>query len=85
MSSLVEPKFTRKEDILNHDNSKKMVETRSWKAATVLVQDKRFRVCHKRDETIARLVAGCKVLANSKYLSRHYRALVIMAVAWAKE
>ena len=63
----------------------KMVETRLWKAARVLVQDERFRVCHKRDETIARLVAGCKVLANSKYLLRHYRALVIMAVAWAKE
>ena len=59
-----------------------MVETRSWKAARGLVQD---GVCHERDETIEHLVAGCKVLANSEYLSRHNRALMIMAVTWAKE
>ena len=62
-----------------------MVETRSWKAARGLVQDGRCRVCHERDETIEYLVAGCKVLANSEYLSRHNRVLMIMAVAWAKE
>ena len=31
------------------------------------------------------IVAGCKVLANSEYLTRHNRALMIMAVNWAKE
>ena len=31
------------------------------------------------------IVAGCKVLANSEYLMRHNRALMIMAVNWAKE
>ena len=62
-----------------------MVETRSSKAAKGLTQDKRCRVCYERDETIEHLVAGCKVLANNKYLSRHNRALMIMAVAWAKE
>ena len=50
-----------------------------------LVQDRRCRVCHKRDETIEHLVTGCQVLANSNYLPRHNRALMIMAVAWAKE
>ena len=30
-------------------------------------------------------VAGCKVLANSEYLMQHNRALMIMAVNWAKE
>ena len=59
-----------------------MVETRSWKAVRGLVQDGRCRVCHERDETIA---AGCKVLVNSEYLSRYNRALMIMAVACAKE
>ena len=49
-----------------------MVETRSWKAARELVQD-------------GASVAGCKVLANSEDLLRHNRALMIMAVAWAKE
>ena len=62
-----------------------MVETRSWKTARGLTQDKRCRVCYERDETIEHLVAGCKVLANNEYLSRHNRALMIMAVAWAKE
>ena len=62
-----------------------MVETRSWKAARGLTQDKRCRVCYERDEAIEHLVAGCKVLANNEYLSRHNQALMIMAVAWAKE
>ena len=62
-----------------------MVETRSWKAARGLTQDKRCRVGYERDETIEHLVAGCKVLANNAYLLRHNRALMIMAVAWAKE
>ena len=62
-----------------------MVETRSWKAARGLVQDGSCTVCHERDETIENLNAGCKVLANSEYLLRHNRALMIMAVAWAKE
>ena len=62
-----------------------MVETRSWKAARGLVQDGRCRVYHERDQTIEYLVAGCKVLANREYLSRHDRALMIMVFAWAKE
>ena len=64
---------------------KQMVETRSWKAARGLVQDRRCRVCREKDGTIEHLVAGCKILANGKYLSRHNRVLMIMAVAWAKE
>ena len=62
-----------------------MVETRSWKAARGLVEDGMCRLCHAHSETVEHLVAGCKVLANSEYLSRHNRALMIMAVAWAKE
>ena len=62
-----------------------MMETRSWKAATGLVQDGHCRVCPKRDETIEHLVARCKALANNEYPSRHNRALMVMAVAWAKE
>ena len=62
-----------------------IVETRSWKAARGLVQDGHCRVCHERNETIDHIAAGCKVLANSEYLSRHDRALMIMAVAWEKE
>lgn len=49
------------------------------------MQSGRCRVCHEQEELIEHLVAGCKVLENSGYLSRHNRALMIMAVAWAKE
>ena len=62
-----------------------MVETRAWKVARGLDQEKKCRVCKERDETIEHLVAGCKVLANNEYLSRHNRALMIIAVAWGKE
>ena len=62
-----------------------IAETRSWKEARGLVKDGRCRVCHERDETTEHLVAGSKVLANSEYLSRHNRALMIIVVAWAKE
>ena len=62
-----------------------MVETKCWKVARGLEQDKRCRVCKERDETVEHLVAGCKVLAGQEYLSRHNRALMILAVIWAKE
>ena len=62
-----------------------MVETRSWKTAHGLVEDGRCRVCHGHDETVEHLVAGCTVLSNSEYLTRHNRALMILAVTWSKE
>ena len=62
-----------------------MVETRSWKAVRGLVEGGRYRVCNEQSETIEHLVAGCKVLANSEYLSGHNRALMILAVEWEKE
>ena len=57
-----------------------MVETRSWKASRGLMQSGRCRVCNDQEETVEHLVAGCKVLANNEYLSRHNRALMVMAV-----
>ena len=62
-----------------------MVETRTWKAARGLIEDGRCRICFSHGETVKHLVAGCRVLANSEYLIRHNRALMILAVAWAKE
>ena len=62
-----------------------MVETRLWKAARGLVLVGPFRVCHERDETLENLVAGCKVLTRSEYLSRHSKALMVMALVWAKK
>ena len=62
-----------------------MVEARCWKVARGLAHDKRCRACKGNDETVEHLVAGCKVLAGQEYLSRHNRALMILAVNWAKE
>ena len=31
------------------------------------------------------IFAGCKVLANTEYLARHNRPLMILAITWAKE
>ena len=62
-----------------------MVETRSWKRARGLAEDGRCRVCKEQNETVEHLVAGCKMLAGSEYLNRHNRALMVLAVAWAKE
>ena len=41
--------------------------------------------CKEQRETVQHLLAGCKMLASSEYLARHNRALMVMAVAWAKE
>ena len=62
-----------------------MIEMKSWKVSRGLAQDRRCRVYHERDETVEHIVAGCKVLANNEYLTRHNRTLMIMAVDWAKE
>ena len=62
-----------------------MVETRSWKEARGLIDDGRRQICNQHSETVEHLVAGCTKLANSKYLTRNNRALMILAVAWAKQ
>ena len=50
-----------------------------------LIEDGRCRLCREFSETVEHLVAGCKTIAKSEYLSRHNRALMVMAIAWAKE
>ena len=61
-----------------------MIETRAWKKARGLTESGECRLCHQYSETIEHLVAGCKILASSEYLTRHNRTLMVMAVAWAK-
>ena len=58
-----------------------MIETKSWKVARELAEDGMCRVCYEQIETVGHLVASCKVLANT----RHNRALMILAITWAKE
>ena len=62
-----------------------MIETKSWKAARGLAEDGMCRVCYKETEPVEHLLVGCKVLANAEYLARHNRALMILAITWAKE
>ena len=62
-----------------------MIETKSWKGARGLAEDGMCRVCYEQIEAVEHLVAGCKVLANTEYLARHNKALMILAVTWAKE
>ena len=61
-----------------------MVETRSWKVARGLSDNDKCRLCGEYKETVHHLLAGCKVLASGEYLSRHNRALMILATTWAK-
>ena len=56
--------------------------TRSWKKASGLKDDGRCRICTQHSEAVEQLVAGCTKLANSEYLTRQNRALMILAVAW---
>ena len=62
-----------------------MVATKSWKASRGLTKCSKCRLCGQQREMIEHLLAGCKVLANSEYLTRHNRALMILAISWAKE
>ena len=62
-----------------------MVETKSWKASRGLADCSKYRLCGQHRETVEYLLAGCKVLANTEYLTRHNTALMILAISWAKE
>ena len=63
-----------------------MIETSAWKEVRGLTENSQSRLCKEQPETaVQRLSAGCKILASSEYLARHNRALMVMAVVWAKE
>ena len=62
-----------------------MVETRSWKEVRGLTGDVSYRICTQHSETVEHVVAGCTKLAKSEYLTRHNQALMILAVASAKQ
>ena len=46
---------------------------------------RKCRLCGEHRETVDHLLAGCKLLAGNDYLTRHNRALIILAMQWAKE
>ena len=63
-----------------------MVETKTWKPSRGFAECSKCRLRGQQKETVEHLLAGCKVLPNnSKYLSKHNRALMILAISWTKE
>ena len=62
-----------------------IVERKSWKASRGLAKCSKCRLSGQQRETVEHLSAECKVLASSKYLTRHNRALIILAISWEKE
>ena len=46
-----------------------MVETRGWKVARGLIENGRCRLCYEFNETVEHLVAGCKTIVSSEYIS----------------
>ena len=62
-----------------------MVETKSWKKKRNLIEDNRCRMCGEWEETVQHLTGGCTPLAGKEYLNRHNKALMVLAVAWAKK
>ena len=82
---MVRTKHNTFKDSFNNVNAGTMVETRAWKVTRGLTEDGKYRLCREQKKTVEHLLAGCKKIANSEYLTRHNRALMVMAVAWAKE
>ena len=46
-----------------------MVETSGWKVASGLIENGRCRLCREFNETFEHLVAGCKTIASSEYIT----------------
>ena len=81
----LEQKLTPKKTAVIMSMLEQMVETKAWKVTRGLNESNKCRLCAEQREAVEHLLAGCKVLADSQYLVRHNRALMILPVAWAKE
>ena len=63
-----------------------MVETKLWKVSKGIADGRDMcRLCGSFRETVHHLLAGCQMLAGKEYLQRHNKALMVLAVAWAKK
>ena len=59
-----------------------VMETQKWKVfGGIGGGDGKCRLCKKFDETVQHLLAGCEILAGTKYLARHNNALMVLAVS----
>ena len=62
-----------------------MVETKVWKGLRgILVGNDKCRLCGMYRETVQHILAGCTILAQQEYLSRHNAALSIIITEWCK-
>ena len=50
-----------------------MVETGAWKEVRDLTEKSQCRLCQEQREIVQHLLAGWKILAGRKYLTRHSR------------
>ena len=82
--TVVVPESQPWENSSDYDNVGVNGRDKTWKEATGLTGNGSCRICIQHPETVEHLVAGCIKLANSEYLTRNNRAL-ILAVTWAKE
>ncbi len=63
-----------------------MVETRTRKAMRgEEVMSENYRLCSARRETVNHWLSDCAVLTGSEYVQRHNKALIVLAVEWAKQ
>ena len=75
----LEQKLTPKKTAVIMSMLEQMVETKACKVTRGLSECNKCRLCADQKERVGHLLAGCKVLANSEYLARHNRALMILA------
>ena len=62
-----------------------MVETKSCNASRGLSKFSKYRLCGQQRETVQHLLARCKMLTNSEYLTRHNKVLMILAILLTKK
>ena len=60
------------------------VEKKALEASRRLAKCIKCRLCCQQKETVENFFAGCKVFANSEYLTR-CRELMILTISWAKK
>ena len=79
----LEQNFTPRRTSTIKSMIEQMIETRAWRNVRGLTENSHHRL-FKEQETVQHFLAGCKMLARSKYLTRNHKAVMVMAVVWEK-
>ena len=66
----LEENLTSAKTALIMSMTEQMAETKSWKVTRGLIEDGKCRLCREQKERVEHLLAGCKKIANSEYLTR---------------